>query len=38
MKFTYFVAVAAMLFGMGMAAAVPAEEAVPIPDGEVSNM
>ena len=35
MKFTYFVAIATMLFGMGMAVAVPSEEVVPIADGEV---
>lgn len=36
MKFTYFVAIATMLFGMGMAVAIPSDEVAPIPDGEVS--
>ena len=35
MKFTYFAAIAMTLFGMGMAAAVPSVEVVPVPDGEV---
>ncbi|PMD13115.1 hypothetical protein NA56DRAFT_756067 [Hyaloscypha hepaticicola] len=34
MKFTYFVAIATMLFGMGMAVAIPSDEVAPIPDGE----
>ena len=37
MKFTYFVAIATMIFGMGMAVAIPSDEVAPIPDGEVSH-